>query len=353
MRVFWSEDAKRFLGRCIWFGVAVLGLAVSPAHTEVRIVFCDDFASGVVEQLPLPIGASRWTETASRGELIIRLSLQLLLFVLAPLGVVRGEIPLRSAETEDVQPAENAAPQPAGAVGRLDWRLTFRDEFEGHRLDRSKWNDRFQGRRTNDPELQYYAEDAHEVSGGQLRLKAEKQAVEGKPYTSGMIASFENFSQRYGYFEIRARCPAGRGLWSAFWLLPEVQDRSKPQWWKEHWPKEIDVLELLGHEPSRVYFSVHWLGQADKHLFNTMSWQGPDFSEDYHTFAVHWEPGECVWYVDGIERARAQEGVPDVPMFVLANLAVGGDWPGGPDQSTEFPASMDIDYIRVWQRVEQ
>lgn len=261
-------------------------------------------------------------------------------------------VPPSWAQDDPAQDAVIALPQPMGASAGHDWRLTFSDEFEGTQLDPSKWNDHFQGRRTNDPELQYYAKDGHEMIDGFLRLKAEKRAMEGKAYTSGMIGSFEKFSQKYGYFEIRARCPAGRGLWSAFWLLPEVKDRSKPEWWMEHWPLEIDVLELLGHEPTKVYFSLHWLGADRKHLFNTMSWTGPDLSEAYHTFAVRWEPSECVWYVDGVERARAREGVPDVPMFVLANLAVGGDWPGQPGTATQFPASMDIDYIRVWKRAE-
>lgn len=277
----------------------------------------------------------------------------LLLILLATDGAGDGGAPQAPWRNAQVQTAGTDMPQPTGAAAELQWRLTFRDEFNGQHLDRSKWNDHFQGRRTNDPELQYYAPDGYEVSEGNLYLKAEKRATEGKPYSSGMIGSFEKFSQKYGYFEIRARCPAGKGLWSAFWLLPEVEDRSKPQWWKKHWPKEIDVLELLGHEPSKVYFSVHWLGQAGKHLFNTMSWVGPDFSEAYHTFAVKWEPGKCVWYVDGAERANTQTGVPDVPMFMLANLAVGGDWPGNPNAATKFPAAMQIDYIRVWQRVDR
>lgn len=257
-----------------------------------------------------------------------------------------------AGESQFAATAEDAAPQPVGAAAEQGWRLTFQDEFDGGQVDRSKWNDHFQGRRTNDPELQYYAEDGYEVSNGSLHLKAEKRSVEGKRYTSGMIGSFEEFSQKYGYFEIRARCPQGKGLWSAFWLLPEVEDRSKPDWWKQYWPQEIDVLELLGHEPNKAYFSVHWLGEEGKHSFNTQSWIGPDFSDGYHTFAVHWEPGKCVWFVDGIERARAAEGVPDVAMFMLVNLAVGGDWPGSPAEETQFPASLDVDYIRVWQRSE-
>lgn len=273
--------------------------------------------------------------------------------LLTALAAGPGGWPPQARAQDDPPRTEAAAePQPAGAAAGPGWRLTFRDEFDGDRLDRTKWEDHFQGRRTNDPELQYYAGDGYEVGGGLLRLKAERRPREGKAYTSGMIGSFGKFSQKYGYFEIRTRCPRGKGLWSAFWLLPEVEDRSKPEWWKQHWPREIDVLELLGHEPDKAYFSVHWPGRNGEHSFNTLSWSGPDFSEGFHTFAVRWEPGECVWYVDGVERARATEGVPSVPMFLLANLAVGGDWPGAPAEETEFPAAMDVDYIRVWRRAE-
>ena len=76
----------------------------------------------------------------------------------------------------------------------------------------------------------------------------------------------------------------------------------------------------------------------------------PDFSADFYTFAVDWEPGSIVWYVDGVERALTTKGVPDEPMYLIANLAVGGDWPGNPDATTVFPGYMDIDYIRVYQR---
>src|SRR5206468_2731637 len=112
-------------------------------------------------------------------------------------------------------------------------------------------------------------------------------------------------------------------------------------------------LEILGHEPDKVYFSTHWRDAAGRHRFKTQSYRGPDFSQEFHTFAVEWKPGEVIWYVDGQERARSQAGVPAEPMYVIANLAVGGDWPGNPDRTTPFPGVMEIDTIRVYRRQEE
>jgi beta-glucanase (GH16 family) len=221
------------------------------------------------------------------------------------------------------------------------WRLTFHDEFDGGKLDAAKWTDRYwHGRTHSNNEQQYYAPDGYEVKDGRLRLKAEKRAMGGMPYTSGMIASHDKFSQQYGWFEIRAKFPKGKGFWPAFWLLPATKE----------WPPEIDILEILGHEINKVYFTTHFNNEQGKHEGHGGSWTGPDFSKDFHTFAVEWKPGECVWYVDDIERYRSQRGIPAEPMYLIANLAVGGDWPGNPDAMTKFPGYMDIDYIRVYQR---
>src|SRR5207249_3392654 len=112
----------------------------------------------------------------------------------------------------------------------------------------------------------------------------------------------------------------------------------------------IDILEILGHEPDKIYFSTHWSDAAGKHQWHTDDMKGTDFSAGFHTIALEWNPGEVVWHVDGTERARSKQGVPAEPMYVVANLAVGGDWPGNPDATTPFPGYMDIDYIRVYQR---
>lgn len=238
---------------------------------------------------------------------------------------------------------EHDAPPPADAA-RPGWTLTFHDEFDGKVLDTSKWLDRYwHGRTHSNNEKQYYAPDGYKVEDGCLKLIAQRRSMGGMPYTSGMVCSFESFAQQYGYFEIRARFPRGQGMWPAFWLLPA--DKS--------WPPEIDVLEILGHEPDKVYLTNHWRTEDRKHRSKGGHFQGPDFSKDFHTFAVEWTPEAIIWYVDGVERFRSTEGVPHEPFYVIANLAVGGNWPGDPDESTPFPGVMEIDSIRVYQRADK
>lgn len=253
-------------------------------------------------------------------------------------GRLLAVVLLAVAQTPGVSPAD----EERVSMEKPGWTLTFHDEFDGEVLDTTKWMDRYwHGRTHSNNEQQYYAPDGYEVDDGRLRLIAEKRSMGGMPYTSGMVTSFERFSQQYGWFEIRTRVPKGQGLWPAFWLLPVTKE----------WPPEIDVLEILGHETDKVYFTTHWSNPTtvNSHQFKTGSYMGPDFAEDYHTFAVEWQPGLCIWYVDGQEQYRSMTGIPDEPMYVIANLAVGGDWPGNPDETTSFPGYMDIDYIRVYQ----
>lgn len=235
------------------------------------------------------------------------------------------------------------ADDPKPYPDRAGWTLTFHDEFDGSTLETGKWLDRYwHGRTHSNNEKQYYAPDGYEVRDGHLRLIAQKREMGGKAYTSGMVCSFERFSQRYGYFEIRAKFPKGKGYWPAFWLLPD--DKS--------WPPEIDVLEILGHEPNVLYMTNHWRDEARKHGSRGGKFEGPDFSADFHVFAVEWTPEELVWYVDGKERFRSREGVMQKSAYVIANLAVGGDWPGDPDATTVFPGTMEVDYIRVFERAK-
>jgi beta-glucanase (GH16 family) len=227
------------------------------------------------------------------------------------------------------------------AAQQTGWTLTFHDEFEGDRLDTTKWVDQYwHGRTHSNNEQQFYAPDGYEVAEGRLRFKGEKRRMGGMPYTSGMITSLGHFHQQYGLFEIRAKFPKGKGFWPAFWLLPITKE----------WPPEIDILEILGHETNKVYFTTHWQDAAEQHKSEGTHWTGPDFAADYHVFSAEWKPGEVIWYVDGVQRARSTADIPAEPMYLIANLAVGGDWPGNPDASTRFPGFMDIDYIRVFQR---
>ncbi len=223
----------------------------------------------------------------------------------------------------------------------LGYHLTFSSNFNGTTLNRKKWIDSYPGgvRTHSNNEQQYYSPHGYNVSHGALHLIGSHVPMGGMQYTSGMIASYGHFAQKYGWFEIRAKFPAGKGYWPAFWLLPS--DRS--------WPPEVDILEILGDQPDKVYLTNHY-SQDGRPAGKGGFYVGPDFSKGYHTFSLQWTPTKLVWYVDGVARYSTTANIPHVPMYVIANLAIGGDWPGMPDANTKFPQSMDVDWIRVYQK---
>jgi beta-glucanase (GH16 family) len=235
---------------------------------------------------------------------------------------------------------------PAGSAGaKPGWTLTFADEFDGDKLDPTKWNPRDPWGRERNSELQAYVPDAFKVKDGVLKIMAEKRkadyAGKTREYTSGMMSTYQKFAQKFGRFEIRCRIPKGKGLWPAFWLLPDPLG----------WPPEIDVLETLGHETNRAYFTHHWRDESRKHQSHGGHVDDGDLSAGFHTYAAEWSPEVIVWYLDGKEAFRSTRSVPkELPMYMLANLAVGGQWPGAPNADTPFPSSFDIDYIRVYTR---
>ena len=233
-----------------------------------------------------------------------------------------------------------AVPASPAAIG-CSWQYTFGDDFNGTTLDTKKWNTNYPS--GNGGELQYYAPDAFALKDGILRIKAEPRQMKGYDYTSGIITSIDSFNQQYGYFKMRAKAPKGKGFWPGFWLLPATP----------HYPWEVDVFEIHGDHPNIAYMTNHWQDATEGHLAVTNSFTGSDFSEDFHVFALEWDPTALVWSVDNVERYRTTKGVPNEPLFVLANLAVGGHWSGDPDQSTPFPSYLEIDYIQVYTRACQ
>ena len=264
--------------------------------------------------------------------------------LLAALGVLVGITTLILAK-KNLRPAlatpvasPTPMPQPATALGA--GALVFSDEFGGQTLDTTKWIDSYpDGVRTHsNHEQQFYATDSHALKEGKLVLTAQRRTQGGMPYTSGMIASYGKFSQKFGRFEIRAKFPKGKGLWPAFWLLPVTKS----------WPPEIDILEILGHDPRTIYFTNHWRSAGGQVPNVQGKLADRDFSAEFHTISLEWHPEFLAWSVDGKEYFRTQEHVPQEPMYLLANLAVGGDWPGFPDATTPFPSTMEIDYIRVY-----
>jgi serralysin len=182
------------------------------------------------------------------------------------------------------------------------------------------------------------------TSNGILTIEAAKTPealaalVDNKPYTSGLLNSWHSFSQQYGYFEISAKMPDGKGLWPAFWLLP-----------KEGWPPEIDVFEFLGHDTKTLYQSIH-TNATGKHTSETDTTKtGVDLSKAYHRYGVDWQKDYITFYFDGQVMAKyATPADMHQPMYMIANLTVGGPWSGKPDASTVFPAKLQIDYIHVY-----
>ena len=232
-------------------------------------------------------------------------------------------------------PATSTAP-PHGA------RLIFSDDFHGSTLD-SRWITCYPwakpGGCTNPAtgELEWYDPGGVSVSDGALHLTARRRVVteDGHRYafTSGMVATAGTFHFTYGYVQFRAHVPSGTGLWPALWLLPS----------SESWPPEIDVLEVQGADPSVAALTYHPIHrrQEQRQVHTT------NLSEGWHVFAIDWTPDSIVWYVDGRAAFEVTGDVPSQPMYLVMDLAVSGLQP--PNASTTFPASLDVNDVRVWQ----
>lgn len=250
-----------------------------------------------------------------------------------------------------------------GVAGK--WQPTWDDEFNGpvNRVpDPDKWVHDVGGS-WGKHELQYYTDsrrNAFQDGHGHLVIVAREEKIKGHrcwkepcQYTSGRLKTQGKFTQQYGYFESRIQVPHGQGIWPAFWMLGDnIDSVGCPAC------GEIDVMENIGSEPGTVYGSAH--GPPNGPGSQVSSYQlgdGRPLSDGFHTFGVEWAPDSLSWYIDGKKYAtytKAQTApkswVYDQPFFLLLNVAVGGQWPGDPDSSTEFPQSMLVDYVRVYER---
>ena len=218
------------------------------------------------------------------------------------------------------------------------WELVWSDEFDGPTVDRAKWYVENAALDKNN-EGQYYDPEEVFTRDGTLVLRSRKRTKGDRLFTSGLVETKGTFSQTYGWFEVRAKLPKGQGIWPAHWMMPA--DNS--------WPPEIDIMELIGHDPTTIHMTHHYGKWPDTRLAGN-SFTGPDFSQDFHVFSVQWEPDAIRWYVDSQERSVQTENIPDVPMRIILNTAVGGDWPGYPDETTIFPQEHVIDYVRVYRK---
>lgn len=247
-----------------------------------------------------------------------------------------------------------------------DWELVWSQDFDGQIIDRNVWNFEIgNGHSKGIPgwgnaELEYYTdgENAY-IENGVLVIEARKEYRKDQfgeyNYTSTRINTQGKFEIKYGKIEVRAKFPYGKGLWPAIWLLGSDIG-------KVGWPNcgEIDIVEFLGDNPKKVYGTVHGPGYSGGNgKSGNYSTEGPNFTEDFHTFGVIWNDENISFYVDDkiyhtVSKSsilsRGLNWVFDKPFFIIVNLAVGGYWPGYPDNTTKFPAKMYVDYIKVWQK---
>jgi len=245
-------------------------------------------------------------------------------------------------------------PEPPG------WSLVWHDEFDGKKIDLTKWEHEVNARGGGNNELQYYtarSENSY-VKNGVLVIEAIKETFTGsegtREYTSARLRTKNKGDWTYGRFEIRAKLPFGQGIWPAIWMLPT--DNEYGGWAASG---EIDIMELLGHEPNKVHGTLHYGGRwpENKHTGKSYTLAQGNFSQDYHVFTLEWKEGEFRWYVDDVHYLTLTEWFSDNGEFpapfdkrfhLLLNVAVGGNWPRNPDETTVFPQRMEVDYVRVF-----
>jgi beta-glucanase (GH16 family) len=248
------------------------------------------------------------------------------------------------------------------------WTQVWSDEFNGPNggpPDPSKWTIVTGGDGFGNNELEFYTDRSVNVqqSQGNLVITARKEEFSGpngklRPYTSARLQTRGHFERAYGRMEARIRIPQGQGIWPAFWMMGDNFD-------SVGWPAcgEIDIMENVGFEPNMVHGTLHGPGfSGGEALGASFKLAGSQrFADDFHLFATEWEPGQIRFYVDGklfetrkaTELGAGQRWVFDHPFFLLVNLAVGGYWPGEPDVTSRFPATMLIDYVRVYSRTSR
>jgi beta-glucanase (GH16 family) len=270
------------------------------------------------------------------------------------------------------------------------WNLVWADEFTGDELDRSKWDFQIGNGFFNydsnqwisgwgNGELQYYTDSTLNtfVREGRLHIRALKESLHNCGYTSARLRTKQRdgttlLARKYGRVEFRAKLPTGKGVWPALWMLPDTEAYGG---WAAS--GEIDILEARGAEPRKILGTIHYGSRwpHNQHAGGEYLFPEGQSIADFHVYAIEWDPGEIRWFVDGHEYSKqnfwwstsqtnGQQGKQpasekelnpwpapfDQPFHLVVNVAVGGQFGGPPDRTTPFPATMEIDYVRVYER---
>lgn len=276
--------------------------------------------------------------------------------LLAGFGCAQAGTPAATT-TRETPDAAVSAPGP-------DWVLTFADEGDGPAgtaPDPSKWVHDLGGGGWGNGEFQTYTPGNANASydgKGRLVIEARRESHVGadgieRDYTSARIKSQGLFSQRYGRMAARIKIPTGQGVWPAFWMLSDT-------FATVGWPAcgELDIMENVGHHPGTVHGTLHgpgYSGGAGLQGSTTLP-DGQRYTDGFHVYEVQWEPRAIRWYVDGeLYSTRTPEDAGpnpwafDTPQFLILNVAIGGAWPGPPDETTVLPQQLVVDYVRVYR----
>lgn len=240
------------------------------------------------------------------------------------------------------------------ADGYAGMTLVWSDEFDGNSVNGSNWTYDLGDSGWGNNEWQNYTNSTanSSVADGFLTITARQEP--GGGYTSARLKSVDLQEFQFGRIDVRAKLPQGQGIWPAIWMLGANFDAAG-------WPAcgEIDIMELVGHEPGTVHGTAHWGAAWDQHQYTGGSISlpaGETFSDAFHVFSVVWQADQITWLMDDepfftITPAQ-MNGQPypfNAPFFFILNVAVGGNWPGYPDATTSFPQSMVVDCVRVFQ----
>ncbi|PLW94234.1 MAG: hypothetical protein C0591_13150 [Marinilabiliales bacterium] len=231
--------------------------------------------------------------------------------------------------------------------------LVWSDEFNyTGNPNPDKWNMETGGGGWGNNELQYYTEDNAYVDNGVLTITAKEESVGENDYTSSRITTQNKFDFQYGRIEARIKLPYGQGLWPAFWMLGENINTVG-------WPAcgETDIMEMVGgvNSDNTVYCTLHWDNDGEHAEYGkSYTLSSGIFADEFHVFSVTWDESEIIGYVDGNQYFAADITPEQLSefhqnFFIILNLAVGGNWPGSPDDTTIFPQTMEVDYVRVFQ----
>lgn len=228
----------------------------------------------------------------------------------------------------------------------LTYQLVWSDEFNGTSVDTTNWSFDVGGGGWGNNELEYYQPANATVANGNLIITAKKQRVQANSYTSARLKTQGKRQFTYGKIEARIKLPVVQGLWPAFWMLGSNINAVS-------WPQcgETDIMEHINTD-SLIYGTIHWYNNGNA-SYGGNTTTSPS---NYHIYDVVWDTASITWHVDGVQYWTANianninnTGAFHLPFFIILNLAVGGNWPGNTIDNTKLPASMYVDYVRVYQ----